>query len=252
MKKLFLFSFAVLVMPLAAFAATFPNLKFSNNQTTTDCTAGQTVNFVARLNVPSGQVVEKVQTDVISDNIAPELAGDVGGELGLQEGQHDVNLSVICPQNTGYYTIEVRGSGVFGGQRANSITDGVISVNTFSNALRVVASTNTSSSTSNGETSMLSSLMNQLAALIVALKEGIGGAPALAPVSATSPVCAAYKTAKVGTQMSVYNDANVRFQGFLLSQGASIPALAEGASFGFYGPQTASADAWFQSINQCY
>lgn len=242
------------MLPLATFASSFPNIKFDNGQTTTDCTAGQTVNFTARVNVPSGEVVEKIQVDVLSDSLAPALAQDVGGTLGLQEGQHDVSLTAPCPQNTGYYTIEVRGAGIFGGQRSNSITDGVVSVNTFSNALRVVASGSTGGNNSpqdtapNWLTALMAQMQAQMAALIASLKPGTGGGVPVPPVSSS---CQAYKESKMGAVRNVYNDANIRLQGFLLSKGASIPALAAGAAFGFWGDQTESARVWFNSTNNC-
>lgn len=234
---------AMLSVAAVASAASIPNIKFDNGQTTRDCTAGQSVNFVARITVPAGEVVEKVQVDVISDSLAPELAIDVGGDLGLQEGQHDVNLVAPCPQNTGYYTTEVRTSGVFGGMRSNSITDGVTSVASFGSSLRVVA-TNSGSTGSTGIGGM--NFADLVAALKIAL--GIGSAPA---PTTTSEVCKAYAQANAGTQPNVNSDANVRLQGFLLSQGASIPALKAGASFGFYGNQTTAAVGWFNSLNHC-
>lgn len=78
---------------------------------------------------------------------------------------------------------------------------------------------------------------------------GTGTTPTPAPT--VSAVCTAYAQANVGTMPNTYSQANTRLQGFLLSQNASIPALAAGASFGFYGPQTSAAVAWFNSINHC-
>ncbi len=52
-------------------------------------------------------------------------------------------------------------------------------------------------------------------------------------------------------QAGMRSQANVALQGFLLSKGASIPALAAGASFGYFGPQTSSAVNAFQMANGC-
>ena len=68
---------------------------------------------------------------------------------------------------------------------------------------------------------------------------------------APSGKCATLQTKMLGTQMNVYNQANVVLQGYLLGEGQSIPALAAGASFGYYGPQTAAALAQFKMANQC-
>lgn len=54
-----------------------------------------------------------------------------------------------------------------------------------------------------------------------------------------------------GAQYGVYNSQNVKLQGFLLSEGMSIPALSAGASFGFYGPQTAAAISAYKSAHGC-
>lgn len=233
----------MLLVAVPAFAASnISNIKFDNGQVQTSCTAGQVVNVTFRVIVPAGEVAELGQVDVIGDTLAPALPTSLGGELGLQEGAHDVTASVTCPQNTGYYNVEYRTAGIFLGQRAIAITDGVVSVNSFGNALRVV-DTNTGSTVggSDNTPSWLAALMAAIANL----------APKTPPTPTTSASCTAYAAANAGTMMNVKNDANVRLQGFLLSQGASIPALAAGASFGFFGPQTQSAVSWFQAANHC-
>lgn len=233
------------LVPSLAFAASIPNLKFDNNQTTRDCSAGQTVNFTARVNVPAGEVVEKVQVDVISDNLAPVLAHDVGGAQGLEEGQHDVNLTVTCPQNTGFYSVEVRTAGIFGGQHSNSITDGVVSVANFGNAIRVVASTSGSSTGgSSSENDVWKTILASLQAIIAKLEKPTGG-------STESAACAELTKKMNGTMPGATSEANTRLQGFLLSEGASIPALASGASFGYFGAQTQAAVNWYKSVNSC-
>ncbi len=71
------------------------------------------------------------------------------------------------------------------------------------------------------------------------------------PTPSTSAVCVAYNQANMGTMPNSYSPSNVKLQGFLLSQGASIPALEQGAAFGFYGNQTTAAVGWFNSLNHC-
>lgn len=240
---------AVIVAPLlwagTAFASSsISNIKFDNNQTTTSCTAGQTVNVTFRVNVPSGEVAELGQVDVIGDSLAPALPTSLGGDLGLQEGANDVQMSVVCPQNTGYYTIEFRTAGIFGGQRAVNITDGVTSVGSFGGALRVVSDSSSTSTTGSSS--------NDIAAIVAAIlaKLGITGSttPATPVVSA---LCVQLANSMVGAQMNVSNSANVALQGFLLYQHQSIPALAAGASFGFWGPQTNAALLNFKAQNNC-
>lgn len=86
-----------------------------------------------------------------------------------------------------------------------------------------------------------------LKALLAAL--GVGGSNP--PTPAPSTKCAAVNAKLVGTVDNTYNQANVQLQGYLLSEGMSIPALAAGASFGYKGPQTNAALAQFKAQNQC-
>jgi len=227
-----------------ASAASITNVQFSNNQTTTSCTAGETVNMTFRVNVPSGEVVELGQVDVLGDNIAPALPSILGGDLGLQEGPNDVQMSVICPQNTGYYSVQFNTAGIYGGQRAVTMSDGVTSSATFSNAIRVTATGTTSGSTTVGSNDAISQLQAMVAALIAKLNP----TPAT-PVTSTK--CAALAEHMGGAMFGVKNQANVTLQGYLLGEGASIPALAAGASFGFWGPQTQAALVAFKAANGC-
>lgn len=246
MKKLIAFvSGAVLLTAGVASAATFTNVQFSNGQTTTDCTAGASVNVEVRVSVPAGETVEIMQADVLGDNLAPMQPVDVGGTLGVQEGISTVSLAVKCPQNTGYYNLEIRGAGIFGGQRSISITDGVQSVNSFSNAIRVVSTGSNTGGSTGGQ-----SFKDQFCAAFPTFPGC--GATAPAPVPATDAACAAFTAANAGTQPNVYSDANVALQGFLLSQHMSIPALKAGAAFGFYGNQTTNAlGIWRSQHSTC-
>ena len=234
-----------LLFSSSAMAASIPNIKFDNGQTTTSCTAGQTVNVTFRVNVPAGEVAELGQVDVLGDSLAPALPAELGGELGLQEGLNDVNTSVMCPQNTGYYTVEYKTAGIFGGVRAITMTDGVTSTASFTSAIRVVANGGATTGGTSDVPSWFSSMMSQL---IAALKPAPVVTP---PAPVVNTACTTLATKMVGTMPNVYNDANIKLQGFLLSEGMSIPALAAGASFGFYGPQSAGALAQFKVLKGC-
>lgn len=242
---------AALLLAVPAMASSnISNIQFDNGQTTTSCTPGQTVNMTIRVTVPANEVAELGQVDVVADNLAPALPVQLGSDLGLQEGAHDVQATVTCPQNTGYYTVEYRTAGIYGGQRAVNITDGMTSFGSFSNALRVTSSdtgSSTGGTTPGTWQDAIAALNAQLAALIASITHPTTPTPA----PTTSAVCTAYAQASVGTTPNVYSDPNSRLQGFLISQGASIPALKAGASFGFYGNQTTAAVGWFNSINHC-
>lgn len=75
--------------------------------------------------------------------------------------------------------------------------------------------------------------------------------PPTPPAPTTNAKCTAVNAKLIGTMDFTYNQANVQLQGFLLSEGMSIPALAAGASFGYKGPQTNAALAQFKAMHQC-
>lgn len=258
-KNRFVFSAAVAAVAFFAFsasahAATFTNLEFENGDNTVSCVGGSTVNGTFRLVVPNNQVVEWVQTDVITDNLA-QVDTSVGGTLGLEEGTHLITLPIKCPPNTGNYTVKIQGAGIYGGIRAVNGDDTVVApAVTFNQVLRVTSS---SSNTSTGF-GTTNNAVDALAALVASLTDKVNALlhPATTPPATTPPAtpnkCAVLNEKLAGTMDNTYNEANVRLQGFLLSEGASIPALKAGASFGYKGPQTNSALAWYRSANSCY
>lgn len=237
---------ALMVLPVAASAATFSNVMFDNGDVTISGKGGSTVNATFHIVVPANQVIERIQTDVMSDNLAP-VCTEVGGDLGLQEGTHDITLPIKLPPNTGTYTLAVQGSGIYGGFRTVDCNNDVVGSVSFSSALRVV-SDSSSVVTSSTSTTQWDTLMATLGALIAKLTPATGGPST--PVVTPSAACAdlgQYESAFYGST----GQAVVMLQGFLLSKGESIPALAAGASFGFYGPQTMAAVNHFKAMNHC-
>lgn len=75
--------------------------------------------------------------------------------------------------------------------------------------------------------------------------------PTPAPAPVVNTLCSQLASTMSGTQVNVYNSANIALQGFLLYQKESIPWLAQGASFGYFGPQTQAALSHFKSVNGC-
>ncbi len=221
-------------------AASISDARFSNNQTNIDATGGTTVNGTFTLTVGTGEVVEWFRSLPAGN---PFTEASVGGQLGYQEGVYtNVPFSVKTPPNTGTYNIDVQGAGIYGGNRAINGGDNVVLGATSVGTVRVVANGSTDVGGSTGGVFGFSSFADFMAAIKAAMTP---------PAPTVSPACAAYAQANAGTEVNVYSDANVRLQGFLLSQGASIPALKAGASFGFDGPQTQAAVAWFQGLNHC-
>lgn len=237
---------ALAIAPFAQ-AASFTNVEFSNGQTTIEGTGGNTITANFRVVVPANEVVEQVQTDVIGDGLSP-VCTSVGGTLGLEQGTHNVSLQVKLPPNTGTYNLDIQGSGIFGAFRADDCIDDVVGSASFGSALRVVGSSSGSGSSSGTGSGAFG--FNSFADFVTALKAAlnIGTAPT-PPV--VSEVCKAFAQANAGTMPNTTSAANVALQGFLLSQHISIPALAAGASFGFYGNQTTAAVGQFQAVNHC-
>jgi len=245
MKKFIIGAALALALPLASFAATFTNVQFSNGDVTISGQGGSTVQATFHVIVPAGQVVEYVQTDVVGDNLAP-VDVSVGGELGLQEGTYDVPVSVKLPPNTGTYTLNVQGAGIYGGVRSISGNDNVVGTASFSSSIRVVAGGEVSGSTSTS----LQAQINQLAAQIAAL------VAAMTPTTpAAGSACAEYSSLKLG--LSVGSDTRPggsvgRFQSFLMYKGYDIPLLSSNqAPYGYFGVQTNSASMSFASANHC-
>lgn len=119
----------------------------------------------------------------------------------------------------------------------------------FTNRLTIEADETVDNNGNTGAGSSVQSKFDQLMAAFQALMaklSGTGTSPSPASVA-----CVELAQKSVGTVQGVYNDANIRLQGFLLSEGMQIPALTAGASFGFYGPQTMAAVASFNAIHNC-
>ncbi len=230
---------AVALAPFAASAATISNPLFSNGQTSVDATGGSSVSGTFTLTVGPGEVVEWLRSQA---DTQPFTDTSVGGTLGYQEGVYtNVPFTVKVPPNTGTYNVNESGAGTYGGNRSINGGDNVVFGPQSVGQVRVVASGSSSSDTTVGSQDWINSI---IAAIMAKLNPPT-------PVPTTSAACTAYAQANAGAQMGVTNSANVRLQGFLLSQGASIPALAAGASFGYFGSQTASAVAWFNGLNHC-
>lgn len=225
-----------------ASAATISDAIFSNGDTTIDAQGNSTVSGTFTLQVGANEVCEVVRTQATPE---PFTDTQVGGTLGYQQGTYtNVPFSVRVSPNTGTYYPTVQCAGIWGGNHSIDGADNVVATGNLG-TIRVTAN-GSSSSTGVGSTDPLSSLTAMIAALVAKLT---ASTTPTAPVVSAS--CAAYAQANVGTMFGVKNDANVRLQGFLLSQGMSIPALAAGAAFGFDGQQTEAARATFVNANHC-
>lgn len=231
-----------------------------------------TLNGASNATLPAGDSTDGKLTFNLTgtsenESLSWELVDNGGNNVGIPPTCIDVNDHIVAGTYTAAFPVDTVGGteGTFGmkvrmygtsGTGADNNCGGVVNdTMTFNNVLTLTSgqatgdtanNTGHNGSGSTGNSSPLGAIMQALQAIIAKLS----AAPTTTPPVATG-VCAAYSQAVAGTQPNVYNDANVRLQGFLLSQGASIPALKAGASFGFFGNQTTAAVGWFNSLNHC-
>lgn len=242
MNKLIKFALAVAVvaLPFAASAATISNPVFSNGDTTISGTGGSTVSGTFTLTVGSTEAVEFVRTQ--SDPSQPFVDTSVMGDKGYQEGTYtNVPFTVKLPPNTGTYYPNVQTAGIWGGIRSISGGDSVNAGPVNLGTIRVVASGSTSSTPSGIPDSVWEKFLAWMN----------GSTGSTTPPPAVNPKCAALAIKLAGAMPGTKTNGNAVLQGYLIGEGASIPALAAGAAYGFYGNQTANAVAWFKSVNSC-
>lgn len=234
----------------SAFAATIPATTVFDGQTQIWGNAGQTVQATFRVDVAAGEVVHAIRTRVDSQ-------ATVCTEVGPFEGAQDVDVpvTITLPPNSnssGYnLTAELFTTATL--PQAEAMTGNLACTGSNTNAYNgtnVVHVLPTSGNTS-GSTGPAVGSADWVLQLIATLKAALTPPTPTVPTPTTSAVCVAYTQASAGAVQGVVNSANVRLQGFLLYQGASIPALAAGASFGFFGPQTMAAQQIFLATNHC-
>lgn len=253
MKKVLIVAASMfLALPLAASAATISNPLFSNGDTSISATGGSTVSGTFTLTVGQFEACEVLRTwndsqPFVDTSVIPPN-GD--SQLGYQEGTYtNVPFTVKVGPNTATVSAFAQCAGIYGGIHSISGADNVVVGPTNLGTIRIV-STGTTGSTTVGGTDALSQLSKEIADLMAKLS-----GPVTPPTPVVSPACTAFSAAMNGAvqgQSQKYAGApNVKLQGFLLSQGESIPALAAGAAFGFYGVQTSAAVAAFNASNHC-
>ena len=206
-----------------ASAATWTNAEFGGN---TEVYGNPSANkdVTLRIIVPAGEAVEYVETDIVSDGLAP-VCHKVGGNSGLEEGTHSVKLPIKLPPLPGFYDLEVDGVGIFGAIRAVDCEDtsATHSTDSFSSVIRVIPTSANADLSGEGETGIVASLLAQIDALlkkIAALEEKLTNPPA-----PTKPAFCA-------TRVS-YNGSNAwAAQAWLLASGFHAPFNA----IGVYAP----------------
>ena len=220
-----------------ASAASITNAEFAGN-TEVYGNPSSSKDVTLRIVVPSTEVVEYVETDVISDGLAP-VCNKVGGEKGLEEGTHNVKLSVKLPPNTGTYDLAVQTNGIFGAIRTVDCEDtaGDVDTASFGGVIRVIP--NASSSNDDNLGSEESSLIASLRAMIKDLMAQI--AELSKPPVVVKPACPI-----------AYNGSNAwEAQAWLLGNGyaSGFTAIGVYAPTGFWGK--VSAAAYMSAMNAC-
>lgn len=236
-----------LLLPVAAFASiNVDNILFSGSGSVT-VAADATVNADVYVTNDSANDVESLFIKVPNSGGATEqgICYDVADQVGTSPVNGwviPVNLKV--PHNNGTWDVVVSTHGTNGDAADNICSTSADDTSTFTGRVTVTGG-GTPSSGGTGTTSQWDTILASLQAILLKLT------PTTPTPPASSTKCTALQSKMLGTQMNVYNQANVQLQGFLLSEGQSIPALTAGASFGYFGPQTASALTSFKAMNQC-
>ncbi len=258
---------AFAVLPTMAFASTsITNLTFDGNPNIPNGVAGQSSDATLWVTLSSNSdAVESVSYEFpgsglpyqcVAINPADVQAGQYSIDLNNTDGS---NPGFILPNEAGSWPVLVKtfkattpfpnvNVGCTGSPDATRTFHSVVNVeNSNVNTSNSNSTTNTSL---NNVNSSLQTLVNTLTAEVNALLHPTT-TPAIVTTSSTSGTCAQLAGAMIGTQMNVYNNANQVLQGFLLFQHESIPALAAGASFGYFGPQTQAALTSFKAQYGC-
>lgn len=254
---------ALALAPLAAFASTTQTFLTLDGDSTATLSIGDSVDGVLTFNNTGNSTVQSVKVEVPGSHIP-------GACLNIEPNQnatgtHTASFPVVTNGATeGTWDVKVTTYGIQSNNPgANNNCDGTIGVNTshtFSHILTLTASQSAGDNSNNtgGSSSGGSSNNSNLSTCVSAggswnagtqvCSPAVGGTT---PTPTTSTQCSTLALTLMGTEMNKYNSQNIALQGFLLYQHESIPWLAQGASFGYFGPQTQAALAHFKMANSC-
>lgn len=251
---------AMLLSAGTAFAATPNNVLFDNGVGNVPATPGSTVNMNLYVTTSNSEAVESVFVTFpgaggLAEQGACYTVSPSYDSAQSPAGGWLVSAEVTVPDHVGTWPVRVRTYGVAGDGANLNCVGSSNGTGLFNNRITVsddntpTGSLTPNSGGSTTTTGSTADLMAQIAALTAQINAILHPAtPAPAPAST---LCSQLTNAMVGAQMNVYNSGNISLQGFLLYQHQSIPALAAGASFGFWGPQTNAALASFKAQNSC-
>ncbi len=255
---------AALALPALTSAMTVTNVLFDNGAGNVGVNGGEQVTMHAFV------------TSATNENVQSVFVKFPGAGGLAQQGQcytvnppklgespvngWDVSVPVTAPQYEGSWPVVVAIHGINGNGDAtdSQCTESAVTTSPqFDNRVIVSGNLSTGTLTTNsggtgtsggGVTGSLSALIAQLGALIASLSSHPTTTP---PTTNTSTACTQLNTLLAQASAGTRSTANSKLQGFLLFQGESIPALAAGASFGFFGTQTQNAVSMFELQNSC-
>ena len=248
-----------LLAPMAAFASvnidTLNGLVFDTNNgwsPSVGGSAGDTVKARVNLDVTSDSDVNAISWDFIGDFLPRECVQFP--EITQSISNVPIEFDLRLPSTLGTHDLQIKAYGVDGPNQSFACSDSdIVDSETFSDRVTVLLDSTVSGSVVGGGSYSGSQGSSQMNAVLAALQAILVKLTNLAPTTppSTNAKCTALAEKSVGTAYGVRNSANVVLQGFLLGEGQSIPALAAGASFGFYGSQTQAAVSNYKAVNGC-
>lgn len=247
--------------PVAAFAAVsfdpIAPLVFDNGngwESAVDGSAGASFKARAVINVTNDDDVNAISFDKIGDFV-PRVCIQFD-EVTQTVSNLPVDFDMTFPNTIGSHDYVVRLYGVNGAGKDFNCTDSnvVSTLNLNDRIVTNIGNTNSAGNTGGGSGSVGNSALAQLQALVASLAKQVSdlvNKPTTPPAPAPSGKCATLATKMSGGMQGTTASGNIVLQGYLLSEGANIPALAAGAAFGYWGQQTQAAINWFKTMNQC-
>lgn len=265
MKKLIgvlsVLSMLVFATPALAASVSGAGTAIFSGQTNLYGNAGDNKQMSTNYDIPVGQVLHAIQTDFIGDNLPP-----VCHVTGVYEGAQTnipVSFSETLSPNAGDYgytetafvAATVDQANALNQNQGTACTGSSATVYNQSNVVHVLPTGTGANSGSNTPVPAWQAAIDAMAAQIKALgdlvKTALTGTQNSGGTT-VSAACANFNKKAAGTMPNMTNAQNGVFQGFLIGEGASIPALTNNqAPYGFYGPQTMQAVTWYKQVNSC-
>lgn len=217
-----------------------------------DTNAGDTVKAQLIVDITGDDDMNAVSYDFIGDFI-PKVCIQLPQEQTQSVNDFPVEIDMLAPNTAGSWDVQFVAYGNNGPENDFNCTNAVDTQNINDRIIVNIGNTNAGGSTGGGSGTVGNSVLAALMAQVSELAKAVAALakPATPPAPVPAGKCAVLATKLAGAMQNTTASGNIVLQGYLLSEGAQIPALAAGAAFGFYGPQTSAAVSWFKSVNSC-